>query len=125
MRDAIWYAAFSNLYPLNFAELVFSLLCTNSVDREAPLGVINQTKILASLFYGDDVHKPSRIRRIGPNFAIDLEESLHQNRSGLTIIKGILQTGEYVNWWTWVNDGRGVKNRLRRKMIMGRQSRFL
>ncbi len=97
MRYTVGYPAFSNLHPFDLAKLVLCLLCGDTVDCEAPLGIIDQTKVLASFVYGDNVHEPSGVCSVGPNLAIDLEETLHKDGFGLTIIQGILQSGERVS----------------------------
>ena len=97
MRDTVGYSAFSNLHSFDLAEFVLSLLRADTVDCKAPLGVIDQAKILASLFYSDNIHKPSGIRSVGPNFAVNLDEALHKDSLSLAIVKSIFQSGRYVS----------------------------
>jgi hypothetical protein len=49
------------------------------MNRKAALGVIDQLEVLSSLVNADDIHKPSSVGYIGPDFPINLSELLHAN----------------------------------------------
>ncbi len=90
MRDQEWDSAFAQLNSLDFAKLVFGLLVLDSVDGEAPLGVVDQTEVLASLLDANDIHETGWVCGIGTNLAINLDQALHDNRLRLARVKGIL-----------------------------------
>lgn len=91
MRNQVWDSSFANLNSLHLAEFVFCLSCLNTVDGEAALGIVDQAEVLASLVDRDHIHETSWVCVVRSNFAVDLDEALHQNGSGLTAIEGILQ----------------------------------
>jgi hypothetical protein len=64
---------------LTLHNLYFSLLRCNSIKSKAILSVIDQTEVLSSLVNDDDTHKPSRVGYIGPDFPINLSESIPAN----------------------------------------------
>ena len=109
MRNQEWDSSLAQLYPLHFCQFVLGFLGRNAVDGEATLGVIDKTEVFARLFDGDHVHEASRVRCVGSylqdllallefvvtditHFAIDFNETLHNNRFGFPRIEGILQT---------------------------------
>jgi len=47
------------------------------VDGEASLGIVDKAEALAGLFDGDNVHEASRESRVGADFTVDLDETLH------------------------------------------------
>lgn len=92
MRDQEWDAALAQLHSLDLAELVLSLLGLDAVDGEAALGVVDEAEVLASLLDGDHVHETGGVGGVGTDLAVDLDESLHDNRLGLARVKRILET---------------------------------
>lgn len=92
MRDQEWDAALAKLHSLDLAQLVLSLLGLDAVDGEATLGVENQTEVLASLLDGDDVHEAGGEGGVGADLAVNLDETLHQDALGLTVVEGVLET---------------------------------
>jgi len=58
---------------LDLEEFVPSFLGTDAVNGEAPLDIVDQAEVLASLLDGDNILEPSRVRDISPNFAIDFD----------------------------------------------------
>lgn len=91
MRNQVWDSTLANLHSLDLAEFVFCLGLFDTVHGEAALGIVDQTEVLAGLVNGDDIHEASRVGGISANFAIDLDQALHENGSGLAAIEGILQ----------------------------------
>lgn len=92
MRNQEWDSALAQLYPLDLCQLVFRLFSCDSVDGKPALGIVDKTEVLASLFNGDDVHKACRVGGIGPYFAVDFDEALHNDGFGLATVEGILQS---------------------------------
>jgi hypothetical protein len=80
------------LNSLDLAELVFGLFSGNSVHGKSSLGVIDESEVLASLLDANDIHESSRVGHVGSDFAIDLDESLHDNSPGLSVVKSILES---------------------------------
>lgn len=91
MRNQVWDSSFANLNSLDLAEFVFCLGLFDSVHGETTLGVVDQTEVFTSLVNGDDIHVPGGIRDIRSDLAINLDETLHQNCSGLTVVQGVLE----------------------------------
>jgi hypothetical protein len=90
VRDQEWDSALAQLYSLDLSKLVFGLLGLDSVDGEATLGVVDKTEVLASLLDADDIHEACWIGGIGSDFAINLDQALHDNCLSLAAIEGIL-----------------------------------
>ena len=97
MRNQEWDSALAQLYPLDFCQLVFRLFGCDSVDGKPALGIVDKTKILASLFNRYNVHEASRVGGIGPYFAVDFDKALHDDGFGLATVEGILQSREPVS----------------------------
>ena len=76
----------------HFAQLVLGLLRCNTMNSKATLGVLDQTEVLSVLVNADDIHKPSRVGYIGPDFHINLNESLHANLFYFISSQGILKS---------------------------------
>jgi hypothetical protein len=93
MRNQEWDAALAQLHPLDFAELVLSLLASDAVDSETALGVVDKAEVLAGLLDGDNIHEASRVGGVGADLAIDLDQALHDNGLHLATVEGVLQTG--------------------------------
>lgn len=91
MRNQVWDSSFADLDSLNLAEFVLRLGLFDAVDGEAALGVVDETEVLASLLNGDDIHETRRVGDISADLAINLDETLHQNRSRLTVVQRVLQ----------------------------------
>lgn len=92
MRNQVWDCAFADLHSLDLAEFVFCLGLFNAMDGEAALGIIDETEMFASLVDRDHVHEAGRVGDVGSDFAIDLDEALHQDGHGLTVVQGVLET---------------------------------
>lgn len=92
MRNQEWDPALAELHLLDLAELVLSLLSLDAVDGEATLGVVDETEVLAGLLDADDVHETGRVGRVSADLAVDLDETLHHDRLGLTAVKRVLET---------------------------------
>ena len=92
MRNQEWDSTFSQLHPLDLAQLVFCLFSRNVVYCEATFGVVDEAEVLASFFNGDHIHEASRVGYVGADFAIDLDKALHDNGFRLSRIEGILET---------------------------------
>lgn len=91
MRNQVWDSTLANLNSLDLAEFVFCLGLFNAVHREATLGIVDQTEVLASLVDRDDIHEASGIGMISSNLAVDLDQALHEDGSGLAAVQGILE----------------------------------
>lgn len=92
MRDQEWDSTTTKLDALDLAQLVLGLLGLNSVDGEATLGVVDKTEVFARLLNSDDVHEAGREGHIGADFAVDLDQALHEDGLGLAVVQGILET---------------------------------
>lgn len=90
-------------------ELESSLLGADSVNGESALDIVEKTEVLARSLNGDDIYRPRLAATIStspsspthetsgeglvsPDLAVDLDESLLNNRSDLTASKSVLQT---------------------------------
>ena len=91
VRNQEWDPALAKLNTLNLAQFVFRLLYPDSVHSKAALGVIDKAEVLAGLLNGDDIHEASRVGRVGADFAIDFDQTLHYYRLGFTCIEGIFE----------------------------------
>jgi len=91
MRNQVWDSSFAQLHSLDLAEFVLCLGGFNTVDGETALGVVDQTEVLASLLDRNDVHETRRVGDIGSHFAINLDETLHQDSIGLSVVQGVLE----------------------------------
>lgn len=91
MRDQEWDSTTTKLNTLDLAQLVLGLLGLNSVDGESALGVVDETEVLAGLLDGDDVHEARGVGGVGADLAVDLNQSLHQDGLGLTVVESILE----------------------------------
>jgi hypothetical protein len=90
VRNQEWDPALAKLYSLDLAKLVVGLLGLDSVDGESSLSVENEAEVLASLLDGDDVHETGRVGHVSANLAIDLDQALHGDGLGLTVVERIL-----------------------------------
>lgn len=79
VRNQEWDGAFSKLYSLDLCELILCLLRCNAVNGEAALGIIHETEAFASLVDSDHIHESGWIGCIRANFAVDFDETLHDN----------------------------------------------
>lgn len=91
MRDQEWDAALAQLYALDLAQLVGSLLLLDTVDGVSALGVVDETEVLARLLEGDDIHETGGVGGVGADLAVDLDEALHEDGPRLAVVQGILQ----------------------------------
>ena len=92
MRNQEWDPALAKLNTLDLSELVLGLLSLDTVDGETTLGVIDETEVLAGLLDGDHVHETSGVGGVGADFAVDLDETLHQDSLDLATVQGVLET---------------------------------
>ena len=90
MRDQEWDSAFAQLNSLDFAKLIFRLLGLDSVNGEAALGIVDKTEVLASLLGANDIHEAGWVCSVGTDFAINLDQALHDNGLGLAGVESIL-----------------------------------
>ncbi len=90
MRDQEWDSAFAQLNSLDLSQLVLGLLGLDAVDGEATLGIVDEAEVFTSLLNGDDIHETGGIGSIGADFAIDLDQTLHDNGLGLASVESIL-----------------------------------
>jgi hypothetical protein len=91
MRNQEWDTALAKLDALDLAELVLGLLILDAVDGETALGIVDETEVLASLLDGDDVHEAGGVGDVGADLAVDLDEALHHDGLGLTVVERILE----------------------------------
>lgn len=91
MRNQEWDSTTAELDALDLAELVLGLLVLDAVDGEAALGIVDEAEVLAGLLDGDDVHEASGVGHVGADLAINLDETLHEDRSGLAVVERILE----------------------------------
>jgi hypothetical protein len=92
MRNQVGNAALAELHTLDLSELVFRLFSGDAVNCEATLGIVDETEVFASLVNGDDIHESSGECRVGANFAVDLDETLHNDGLDFTAVEGVLQS---------------------------------
>lgn len=90
MRNQEWDSALAQLHSLDLPQFVFCLLCGDSVDGEATLGIVDQAEVLSSLLDRDYVHEAGWIRDVCADLAINLDQALHDDGLGLARIEGIL-----------------------------------
>jgi len=74
---------------LNLAELVRSFFLADAVDNKPTLGIVEETEVLVSLGDIYDVHVTHRVGFIGADLAIDLNQTVHEDRHDLLAIQGI------------------------------------
>ena len=55
MGDTVWNGLGSKLDLLDFAELVGGFFFSDAVDGKSALYIVNKTKVLASLFNGNNI----------------------------------------------------------------------
>ena len=60
------------------------------MDRKATFRVINQAKVFPRLFNRNHVHKARRIGGVSPDFAVNLDQALHNDGFRFTTVEGIL-----------------------------------
>jgi hypothetical protein len=91
VRNQEWDPALAKLNTLNFAQFVFCLLYPDSVHSEAALGVVDEAEVFAGLVNGDDIHESSRVGRVGADFAIDFDQTLHYYRLRFACVEGVFE----------------------------------
>jgi len=92
MRNQEWDSSSSELYSLDLAQLVFGFCRLDAVDREAAFGVVDKSEVLAGLVDRDHVHVASWVCGVCSDFAIDFDETLHDNLLDFTAIESVLET---------------------------------
>lgn len=90
MRNTVGNTATAELDTLDLAQLVCRLLASDPVYSVSALGIEDKTEVLASLVNRDHIHQSSGESRVGPHFAVHLDQTLHEDRLDLTCIEGIL-----------------------------------
>ena len=91
MRNTVGNSSAAKLDALDLAQLVLSLLLSYPVDGVAALGVVNETEVLASLLDGDHIHEAGGVGGVGADFAVNLDEALHEDGLGLAGVEGIFE----------------------------------
>merc|ERR1719228_1424260 len=74
------------------AQLVLGLGCGDAVHDEPSLHVVDDAEVLTGLLNLDDIHKASGELGVGPELAINLDQSLLTDGLHLLHGEGILQT---------------------------------
>lgn len=92
VRNQEWDPALAKLDALDLAQLELGLLSLDTVDREAALGVVDKTEVLAGLLKRNDVHEPSGVGGVGADLAVNLDQTLHHDGLGLAAVQGVLET---------------------------------
>jgi len=84
------------------AELVSGLFGGDAVDSESSLDVIDKTEVFIGLLDGDDVHESSGEVHISSHFAVNFDQSLHEDFLDLIPGKGVVKsvTEEDDEWET-------------------------
>jgi len=90
--DAVGHSLPSLFDGLDTKKLVLGLLRGDLVKDEAPLSVIEETKVLLGLLDLDDIHKSGRVGVVSTDFTVNLQQSLHQNHLGLVKGQSVLQS---------------------------------
>lgn len=75
----------------DFEELVGGFLGGDAVDGETTLDIVKETEVLAGLFDGNGVHEAGGEGSVSSHFAIDLDQSLFDDRGDFTAVQCILQ----------------------------------
>lgn len=106
--DDVGHTAGAKRDLADLEELVRRLFGGDAVDGEAALDVVQEAEELAGFFDGDDIcnallrwiqeswfkgkrtHESSRVGRVSANFAVDLDQALHDDSSHLASSQGIL-----------------------------------
>lgn len=91
MRNQVWDSTLANLNSLDLAEFVFCLGGFDTMHGKAAFGIVDQAEVFASLVNADYVHVASGVGLISSDFAINLDEALHEDGSGFTTIESILE----------------------------------
>lgn len=92
VRHQEWDSFGPSLNSAYFTEFVFGFLICDSVDCETSFNIIDQSEEFTGLLDGNNIHESSRVVCVSSDFAINLDETLHQNLHYLLVGKGILQT---------------------------------
>ena len=91
MRNQEWDSSFTELHSLHLAQLVFGFCALNAVHGEPAFGVVNQAEMFTGLVDRDHIHVPSRVGRVCPHLAVDLNKALHDDLLDLSAIEGIFE----------------------------------
>ena len=91
MCDQVWDSASSELDSFDLAKLELRLFSSNAMDSEAPLGIVNQSKMLSRLLYRDHILETGGVCSIRADFAVDADQALHDNSSNFAAIESILE----------------------------------
>ena len=106
MRNQEWDPALAQLDSFDLSQLVFRLFGSDSMNGEAAFRIVDQTKILAGLLNRNHIHETSWVGCVGADFAIDLDETLHDDGLGLSRVESILETVKtYVSVPSHINLG--------------------
>lgn len=91
MCDQVWYTLSAKLNSTDLCKLVTSLLWGDPVDSKATFSVVDESKVLSCLLYGNDIHETSRICKVRADLTIHFDKPLHNDCPGLESVQGILQ----------------------------------
>merc|ERR1719503_33786 len=89
--DGIWCALGTAHDLLHLAELVGGFFSGDLVQCKLALGIVKKTEVLLGLLNLYNIHEASWEEHVGSCFAIDLDQSLHDDHLALTIGEGIFQ----------------------------------
>jgi len=87
----VWNSLLTKLDRSNLAKLELCFLILDGVETETSLGVVEKTEVLIGLGDGYNIHETSRVSLVSPDFAINLDMPLHQDRDNFTVSQSILQ----------------------------------
>jgi len=82
----------TSLLVLDTAELVLSLLSSDTVNGELALHSPQKTEVLVGLLNGDNIHEASGESGISADLAVDLDGAVHDNLDDLSLGEGIPKT---------------------------------
>merc|ERR1719411_758392 len=99
-RVQVGYVFGSCFYCSDTAQLVFSLLVSDSMNGKPALHVINKTEIFTILLDLNNIHEPTRKLWVRSHLSIDFDQPLLENCFYLLFIESIFETisQEEGNW---------------------------
>lgn len=92
MGHQMWDSFCAHKDLSHFAQFILGLLRCDTMNSKAALGVIDQAEVLSSFVNADHIHKSSRVGYVSPNFAINLNETLHADLLDFIASQGILKS---------------------------------
>jgi len=95
-------------------ELVGGLFGCDAVDGESTLNIVKETEMFVRFFDGNNIHETSGISCVRPDFPIDLNQSLVDDRDDFTTGQCVFQTitkedGEWEGFAQFVRTGRRTR----------------